>query len=233
MVFVERSGGNVACADGCFDARIVVGIADMDGQVSGVEFDVLAAGDVFDSDIACGNACVEFGAAWNADFDSQIVMRAAGEMKFGVTGSIDQAIAEIVNLVLIFSGDIHGEFSVLAANDADIAGAYVKFHAGAGRDGRLEMGLAAFRDFGAIGGYGGQGQQGERAKGRKQGFRRYHFHGGPLSVCRYASSGEEVPSKKEKSRFSSLNLFGGRRSSGNPRNDNVGLGARERDDEDV
>jgi len=52
---------------------------------------VLAAGDVLDGDVAGGNARVEFGVSRDADFDVEIIARAAGDVKFGAAGGTGEA----------------------------------------------------------------------------------------------------------------------------------------------
>src|SRR5882724_8525313 len=126
VIFAEGAGGNVAGDDGCFDVGIVGGIADGDGEIAGAEFDVLASGDVFDDDVAGGNAGVEFGISRDADFDVEIVARAAGDVKFGAAGGTGEAVTKVVDFVFVPAGDIDGQLSFVAADDADSAGANMK-----------------------------------------------------------------------------------------------------------
>ena len=159
VLFVEGSGGNIAGGDGGFDARIVFGITDVNGQVTGVEFDVFAAGDVFDGDVAGGNARVEFQIAWNADFDGEVIARPATQTKFGAAGSAPEAITEVFDFVLVSAGDVHGEFSVFGANDADFTRADVKGDFGSRRNLRFKMGNTPFGDFGFVRPGDGKGDQ--------------------------------------------------------------------------
>src|SRR5882757_3758636 len=161
VIFAEGAGGNIAGDDGCFDVGIVGGIADGDGEIAGAEFNVLAAGDVLDGDVAGGNAGVEFGVARDADFDVEIIARAAGDVKFGADGGTGEAVTKVVDFVFVPSGDIDGQLSFVAADDADGAGANMKRDASAGGKLRFKMGDAALGDFRFVGGGNGQGHQGD------------------------------------------------------------------------
>src|SRR5882724_2698008 len=144
VIFAEGAGGNVTGNDGCFDVGIVGGIADGDGEIAGAEFDVLAAGDVFDGDVTSGNARVQFGVSRDADFDAEVVARAAGDVEFGAARRTGEAITKVVNLAFVPAGDVDGEFSVFAADNANVAGANVQCNASAGGKLRFKMGNAAF-----------------------------------------------------------------------------------------
>ena len=170
MILAEGAGGNVAGDDGCFDVGIVGGIADGDGEIAGAEFDVLASGDVFDGDVAGGNAGVEFGISRDADFDVEIIARAAGEVEFGAAGGTGEAVTKVVNFVFVPAGDIDGELSFVAADDADSAGTDVKRDARASGKLRFKMGNAAFGDFRFVRGGNGQRHQGNRAEQRDHCF---------------------------------------------------------------
>src|SRR5882672_9700355 len=121
VFFMERRGRNVAGPNGGFDARIVVGIADADDEIAGVKFDVLTAGDVFDGNVAGGDAGVEFGVSWDANFEIDVIARATADVKLGVATGAGEAIAEVVDFVFVLSGDVHRELSVFGADNADIA----------------------------------------------------------------------------------------------------------------
>lgn len=150
VFFMERRGRNVACANGGFDTRIVVGITDANDEIAGVELNVLAAGDVFDGDVAGGDAGIEFGVSRDANFEIDVVARASAYMKFGVATGTSEAVAEVVDFVLVLSGDVHAEFSVLGADNADIARAEMQGDPGAGRDSGFKMGDATFGDIGFV-----------------------------------------------------------------------------------
>ena len=49
--FAERSGVDIASAHGRVDMGVVLGIADVDGKIAGVQFDVFVAGNAFDGDV--------------------------------------------------------------------------------------------------------------------------------------------------------------------------------------
>ena len=167
MIFAEGAGGNIAGHDRCFDVGIVGGIANGDGEIAGVEFDVLATRDVFDGDVARGNARVEFGIPRDADFDVEVIARTTGDMKFGAARRTGEAITKIVDFVFVPAGDIDGELSFVAADNADAAGTNMKRNAGARGKLRFKMGDAAFGDFGFVGGAGRDRSenQGQRCQG--------------------------------------------------------------------
>jgi hypothetical protein len=50
----ERRGVNVSCADRRIHLGVLVGTANMDRKISGVEFDVFVAEDTFDCDAPAG-----------------------------------------------------------------------------------------------------------------------------------------------------------------------------------
>lgn len=166
MIFAKGAGRNIAGDNGCFDVRIIGGIADGDGEIAGVEFDVLAAGDVFDGDVAGGNASVEFGISRDADFDVEVIARATGDVEFGAAGGAGEAVTKVIDFILVSAGDIDGDFSIIAADDANVAGANVQCDAGASGKLRFKMRNAALGDFGFVGGAGrewseNQGQRGQ------------------------------------------------------------------------
>jgi len=164
VIFAEGAGRNIAGDDGGFDVGIVGGIADGDGEIAGAELDVLAAGDVLDGDVAGGNARVEFGVSRDADFDVEIIARAAGDVKFGAAGGTGEAVTKVVDFVFVPAGDIDGQLSFVAADDADGAGANMKRDASAGGKLRFKMGDAALGDFRFVRRGNGQGHQGDRAE---------------------------------------------------------------------
>lgn len=169
MLFPKRSGGDVACADGGFDAGIVGGIADADGEIAGVKFDVLAAGNVFDGHIAGGDAGVKLGITRDVDFDIEVIARAAANVKFSVAARAGEAIAQVVDVVLVFAGDVHGELSVFCAEDANIASANMQRDASSGRNLCFKVGDAALGNIGFVGACGRwERDQGQRAEGREE-----------------------------------------------------------------
>jgi len=182
VIFAEGAGGNIARDDGGFDVGIVGGIADGDGEIAGAEFDVFAAGDVLDGDVTGGNAGVEFGISWDADFDVEVIARAAGDVEFGAAGGTGEAVTKIVDFIFVPAGDVDGELSFVAADDADCAGTDVKRNARASGKLRFKMRDAAFGDFRFVRGGNGQGHQGDRAQQRDHCFLVNAVHGDTSSA---------------------------------------------------
>src|SRR5204863_9319234 len=102
--------------------------------------------------------------SWDADFDVEVIARTAGDVKFGAAGGTGEAVTKVVNFVFVPAGDIDGELSFVAADDADSAGANVKGDASAGGKLRFKMRDAAFGDLSFVRGGNGQGHQGDSAE---------------------------------------------------------------------
>jgi len=79
--FAEGSGVDIASAHGSVDMGVVLGIADVNGKIAGVQFDVFVAGDAFDGDVTGRNTNVNAGVFGYANTDAHVVHRASGEME--------------------------------------------------------------------------------------------------------------------------------------------------------
>jgi len=167
--FAEGGAVDIARSHGSFDVGVVAGIADADGEIAGMEFDVLTANVIFNGDIACGDAGVKLGIARDVDFDFEVIVRTAADMEFGVAAGAGETVAKVVNVVLVFAGDVHGKFSVFGAEDADVARAEMEGDTRSGGDLGLKVRNAAFGDFGFVGACGdGKSNEGQGTKGREE-----------------------------------------------------------------
>jgi len=90
-------------------------------EIAGVKFDVLTAGDVFDGNVAGGDAGVEFGVSWDANFEIDVIARATADVKLGVATGAGEGDSGGRRFWSLSFGDVHRELSVFGADNADIA----------------------------------------------------------------------------------------------------------------
>jgi len=129
----ERRGVNVSCADRRIHVGVLVGTANMDRKISGVEFDVFVAEDTFDCDVPGGNTEEKIAVFRQADGDLKVVLWSATEMKFGRTVQNGKAVLEILDLFRVLSGNIDGDFPVVGAHKTDITRSNIEAERDAGR----------------------------------------------------------------------------------------------------
>src|SRR5713101_8584970 len=59
--------------DGRLDVRVLLGVAHFNGEITGVQFDILAAADLLDRERSKGHAHVQVGLARNLDPDLKFI----------------------------------------------------------------------------------------------------------------------------------------------------------------
>jgi len=126
--------------------RIVLGIANVNGEVAGVKFYVFVAGNVLHRNVTGGDAKIQVAIFGKTNSDVKVVARAAAEAKFGRAVQERKDVLHVFDLVSILPGNIHRDLVVVGTEDIDIAGPHVEPERDFGGEGRLEVGLADFAD---------------------------------------------------------------------------------------
>ena len=119
MGFAERRGLQVAGHHGGVDVVIVRRIADGDGQVAGVEFDVFVAGNSLDREVSGRHADKEHGRARDFDRYLQIVLGAARDAEIPVIAGATEANGEVASVIGITPIDVDGDPIVVAAHHSE------------------------------------------------------------------------------------------------------------------
>src|SRR5713226_9413675 len=164
--FMEGCRFEVTGEDGGINVAVVRSIADGDGQVAGVEFDVGVTRNALDRKVSGGHANKEHSGAGNFDGDFKIVSRAAEDAEVRVIIPALEAHGEIAGVVGITPAKVHRNLVIAATYDPKFPGTQVQAQLAAGREiHRKRMILKIFDlDFGVR--KARRHQQGQR---RKQG----------------------------------------------------------------
>src|SRR5713101_2558081 len=132
--FMEGCRFEIAGEDGGIDVAVVRSIADGDGQVAGVEFDVFVVRNALDRKISSGHANKEHSGAGNIDGDLKIVLGAAEDPEVRVMVPALEAHGEIAGVVGITPAKVGGNPVVVATYDPEFTGTQVQAQLAAGRD---------------------------------------------------------------------------------------------------
>jgi hypothetical protein len=173
MRFAERRGLEVTGHDGGVDVAVVRRIADRDGQVAEVEFDVLVAGDSLDRKVAGRHANKEHGGTGDFDGDFKVVLGAAEDAEVPVIVRASESDGEVASVVGIAPAEVDRDPIVAVPDDSEFAGAEVQAQIAPGREVyRKRMILKVFDlDFGVR--EACRYQQGQRRK--QDGTPHYHL----------------------------------------------------------
>jgi len=126
MGFVEGRRFEVTAEDGGIDVAVVGGIADRDGQVAGVEFDVFVARNTLDRKISGRHANKEHGRAGNLDGDFEIVLGTAEDAEVRIIVRAPEAHGEVASVVSIAPIQVDGNLVVVVTHDPEFPGTKVK-----------------------------------------------------------------------------------------------------------
>jgi hypothetical protein len=125
--FAEGSRGEVACVDRGVYVTVVVGVADLDAEITGVKFDVLVAGDAFDRQIAERHAYDEAGEFGDLDGDCRAILNgAAGDLQVGVIPEMLESDVHFAGFLGVVTGGTNGDFAGVAAYYTKFTGAEIE-----------------------------------------------------------------------------------------------------------
>src|SRR6266446_4929021 len=124
--FAERRGLDAAGHDGGINMAVVSRVADRDGQVAEVEFDVLVAGDSLDGEVSGRHADKEHGRTGDFDSDFQIVLWTAKDAQVRVIVPVLEAHCEFAGVVSIAPIQVDGNLVVVVTHDPELPGTKVK-----------------------------------------------------------------------------------------------------------
>jgi hypothetical protein len=134
MGFTERRGLKVAGHDGGVDVAIVRRIADGDGQVAEVEFDVFVAGNSLDGKVTGRHANQEHSGTGDFDGHFKVVLGTAKDAQVPIIVRAPEANGEVASVVGITAVKVDCYPIVVAADDPEFAGAEVQVQIAAGRE---------------------------------------------------------------------------------------------------
>jgi hypothetical protein len=78
---MEGCGIDFAGSHGAIHLGVVFGIADIDGELSGIDFEVLVSRNIVDVEFAGKHADVKMGEFWNIDRNLKIIPRTTGDLQ--------------------------------------------------------------------------------------------------------------------------------------------------------
>ncbi len=134
MGFTERRGLKVAGHDGGVDVAIVRRIADGDGQVAEVQFDVFVAGNSLDGKVTGRHANKEHSGTGDFDGHFKVVLGTAKDAQVPIIVRAPEANGEVASVVGITAVKVDCYPIVVAADDPEFAGAEVQAQIAAGRE---------------------------------------------------------------------------------------------------
>jgi len=134
MGFGEGRGLQVAGHNRGVDVTVVGRIADGDGQVAGVEFDVLVARHSLDGEISSRHAHEKDGVVGNFDGDFKIILGASKDADVRIIAGPPEANRKVASVVGITPIELDCEPITFAADDPEFAGAEVQAQMASGRE---------------------------------------------------------------------------------------------------
>jgi hypothetical protein len=121
MRLAERRGAKISGTYGSVDVRIVARIANVNRKITSMKFDIFVAGDTFDGNVPGRNAKVQTGVLGNVNGNAHVIHWAASETELRGQGHDAEAMLNLAKVIRVPSGDIHGDFALVGADDANVA----------------------------------------------------------------------------------------------------------------
>ena len=107
---MERCGVDFAGGYRAVHLGVVFGIADIDGELSGIDFEVFVSRNILDIKLPGKHADVEMGEFWNIDRDLKIVPRATGDLQGALVAIGFELDANVGRVGAATVGDAHLAF---------------------------------------------------------------------------------------------------------------------------
>ncbi len=139
--FVDSEGAQIQLSgvDRGFDLGKVFGIAHSDGELAGVQLDVLAAAYLVNVEISKGHADFQFGFAGDLDPDLKVVARTAGDFEAGSVSGLPALHLHVGNVVLVPAFIVNRDEIAIGSGNSHGAGPDFELETTAGNKLSLEM----------------------------------------------------------------------------------------------